>query len=101
MTHAFVTGVGNTAFGRHEGRTALELMVEAAAKALADAQVPRGEVDGVLCGYATTQPHLMLSTLFCERFVLRPVYAHSVQLGGATGGAMLMLWPVARKRGRR
>ena len=33
----------------------------------------------------------MLSTLFCERYSLAPAYAHSVQLGGATGAAMLML----------
>ena len=26
----------------------------------------------MLCGYATTLPHLMLATLFCERFALRP-----------------------------
>jgi len=91
MTKAFVAGVGNTAFGRHEGRGALDLMAEASTHALADAQLSRQEIDGVLCGYATTLPHLMLSTLFCERFVLRPSYAHSVQLGGATGAAMLML----------
>jgi acetyl-CoA acetyltransferase len=100
VTHAFITGVGNTAFGRHEGRSALDLMAEAATKALADAQMSRREVDGVLCGYATTLPHLMLSTLFCERFVLRPAYAHSVQVGGATGGAMLMLATDLVKSGR-
>jgi acetyl-CoA acetyltransferase len=91
MSEAFVAGAGNTSFGRHEGRGALDLMAEAAQHALEDAQVARAEIDGVLCGYATTLPHLMLSTLFCERFSLEPAYAHSVQLGGATGGAMLML----------
>jgi acetyl-CoA acetyltransferase len=100
VTPAFITGVGNTAFGRHEGRSALDLMAEAATKALIDAQVTRREVDGVLCGYATTLPHLMLSTLFSERFALQPAYAHSVQLGGATGGAMLMLAADLVKSGR-
>jgi acetyl-CoA C-acetyltransferase len=100
VTLAFITGVGNTAFGRHHGRTALDLMAEATTNALADAQVSHHEVDGVLCGYATTLPHLMLSTLFCERFALRPAYAHSVQLGGATGGAMLMLAADLVKSGR-
>lgn len=33
----------------------------------------------------------MLSTLFCERLALQPAYAHSLQLGGASGAAMLML----------
>lgn len=91
MKTAYLSGAGNTAFGRQEGRGALDLMAEAAHKALDDAGLARADVDGVLCGYATTLPHLMLSTLFCERFSLEPAYAHSVQLGGATGGAMLML----------
>lgn len=88
---AYLVGVGSIAFGRHDGQDAVELMAQAASRALADAQLARDEIDGVLCGYATTLPHLMLSTLFCERFGLRPAYAHSMQLGGATGCAMLML----------
>jgi len=91
MNEAYILGAGNTAFGRLAGRGAMDLMAEAAGKALDDAGVQRGEIDGVLCGYATTLPHLMLSTLFCERFALKPSYAHGIQLGGATGGAMLML----------
>ena len=89
--HPHLTGIGGTRFGRHEGRGALDLMAEAAQAAILDAQLERQAIDGVLCGYATTLPHLMLSTLFCERMALTPAYAHSVQLGGATGAAMLML----------
>lgn len=91
MRRAYVAGVGNTAFGRLEGRGALDLMASAAAQALDDAGLARADIDGVLCGYATTLPHLMLATLFCERFSLSPAYAHGMQVGGATGAAMLML----------
>lgn len=91
LNPAYIAGAGNTRFGRLEGYGALELMAQAAQRALDDAGMSPAAVDGVLCGYATTLPHLMLSTLFCERFSLQPAYAHSVQLGGATGGAMLML----------
>lgn len=91
MIPAYIIGTGNTAFGRHEGQSALDLMAQAATCALADAALSRDQVDGVLCGYATTLPHLMLSTLFCERFSLQPNYAHGMQVGGATGAAMLML----------
>jgi acetyl-CoA C-acetyltransferase len=91
VKQACITGAGNTAFGRAEGRGPLDLMSEAAERALVDAGLKRGDVDGVLCGYATTLPHLMLSTLFCERFSLEPAYAHGLQCGGATGAAMLML----------
>ncbi len=85
------TGAGLTPFGRHAGSSALGLMAQAAEAALRDAALHRRQIDGLLCGYATTLPHLMLSTLFAERFALQPSYAHSVQLGGATGAALVML----------
>lgn len=88
---AYITGVGNTAFGRLEGSTPLALMAQAADAALADAGLGREGIDGLLCGYATTLPHLMLSTVFAEYYGVQPHYAHAIQLGGATGCAMVML----------
>ncbi|WP_375411056.1 thiolase family protein [uncultured Bradyrhizobium sp.] len=88
---SFVTGVGLTAFGRHDGSSTLDLMSKAAAQAIADAGLTRGEIDGVLCGYSTVQPHIMLATVFAEHFGIKPSYAHAVQVGGATGLAMTML----------
>jgi acetyl-CoA acetyltransferase len=86
-----VTGVGLTPFGRHEGASTLDLMSRAAAEALADAGLERRDIDGLITGYSTTHPHLMLSTVFAEHFGLTPSYAHAVQLGGATGFALVML----------
>ncbi|BAT61352.1 thiolase [Variibacter gotjawalensis] len=88
---SYLVGSGLTAFGRHEGASALDLMQRAASEALADAGLERQDIDGLICGYATTMPHLMLSTVFAEHFGLQPEYAHAVQLGGATGFAMTML----------
>src|ERR1700760_2630288 len=88
---SFITGVGLTPFGRHEGASSLDLMSRAAGLALADAGLARGEIDGVLCGYSTVSPHIMLATVFAEHFGIRPSYAHAVQVGGATGLAMAML----------
>jgi len=88
---SWITGVGLTPFGKHPGRDTLDLMGEAASAALADAQLGRGDIDGLICGYSTTMPHLMLSTVFAEHFGLKPDYAHAIQLGGATGFAMAML----------
>jgi 3-oxoacyl-[acyl-carrier-protein] synthase III len=88
---SWLNGSGVTAFGTIEGSTPLSLMTEAATEALQDAGLERREVDGLLCGYATTMPHLMLATVFAEHFGLRPSYAHAIQLGGATGYAMVML----------
>ena len=87
---SWISGVGLTSYGKHTGRTTLDLMYEAASRALDDAQLERGDIDGLICGYSTTMPHLMLSTLFAEHFGIRPLYAHAIQLGGATGFAMAM-----------
>ncbi len=86
----YLIGSGLTPFGRHEGSSTLSLMSQAATLALDDAGLQRGDIDGLLCGYSTTQPHLMLSTLFAEHFGLHPKYAHGMQLGGATGFALVM-----------
>jgi acetyl-CoA acetyltransferase len=87
---SWVAGVGLTPYGNHPGRSTLDLMSEAASAALLDAGLERSDVDGLICGYSTTLPHLMLSTLFAEHFGIRPRYAHAIQLGGATGFAMVM-----------
>lgn len=91
MNTAFIAGAGNTRFGRLDGGGPLQLMAQAAESALDDAKLHHTDIDGVLCGYATTLPHLMLATLLCERLSIEPAYAHGMQAGGATGAAMLML----------
>jgi acetyl-CoA acetyltransferase len=88
---SFITGVGLTSFGRHDGQTTLDLMSTAAELALQDAGLTRRDIDGFLCGYSTTMPHIMLATVFCEHFGLSPSYAHAIQVGGASGMAMAML----------
>lgn len=88
---SFISGVGLTSFGRHEGRSTIDLMSMAAESALADAELKRADIDGLLCGYSTTMPHLMLATVFAEHFGVQPAYAHAIQVGGATGLAMVML----------
>src|SRR3546814_12264751 len=59
---AYGQAAATTRFGRHEGRSALDLMAEAANSALAQSGLARTDIDGVLRGYATTFPHLMLGT---------------------------------------
>src|SRR3984893_14018077 len=88
---SFITGVGLTAFGRHEGSSSLDLMSKAAELAISDAGLKRSDIDGILCGYSTVSPHIMLATVFAEHFGIKPAYAHAVQVGGATGLAMTML----------
>jgi len=88
---SFVIGAGLTPFSRDSGADTLTLMSRAAQAALDDAGLVRADIDGLVTGYATTLPHLMLATVFAEHFGVKPHYAHAVQLGGATGAAMVML----------
>lgn len=88
---SYVSGTGLTRYGRHEGRGTLDLMSEAATLALADAGLERRDIDGLVCGYSTTMPHIMLATVFAEHFGLHPSYAHAMQMGGATGFGLVML----------
>lgn len=88
---AYLTGVAVTAFGRHAGRGPVDLMEEAGLAALADAGLPRDQVDGLICGYATTLPHLMTGTVMAERLAIRPLHAHEARCGGATGAVAIVL----------
>ncbi|HYG42552.1 MAG TPA: thiolase family protein [Bordetella sp.] len=88
---SWIVGAASTPYGALHHSDTLGLMSQASGAALADAQLERGDIDGLLCGYSTTLPHLMLATVFAEHFGLAPSYAHALQAGGATGLAMLML----------
>ncbi len=85
-----ITGVADTAVGRVEGSSVMGLHAEAAAAALADAGVAPSEIDGVLCAYSISEPHLMLSSVFNEYFGIAPSYSVALQAGGATACLMVM-----------
>ena len=87
----YLTGTACTPFGRHEGSTALGLMTVAARAALRDAQLATTQIDGLLTGYATTYPHLMLANVVAEQLGIQPDYCHAIQSGGASGLTMVML----------
>ncbi len=87
---AVITGVADTAVGKLEGSTALGLQAEAAAAAVADAGLSLGDIDGVLCAYTLTEPHLMLSSVVSEFLGIKPSYSVAVQAGGATACSQVM-----------
>lgn len=87
----YLTAAACTPFGDLKGLHTIDLMAEAADEALSQAGIEPGQIDGLLCGYAVNLPHLMLASLFAERYGLSPSYAHGMQMGGATGAGMLML----------
>jgi acetyl-CoA acetyltransferase len=87
---AVISGVYATRAGKLPDSTCMSLHTEAALGTLADAGLPLAEVDGVLCAYSFTEPHPMLSSVFCEYVGLRPNYSASLSAGGATACLMVM-----------
>lgn len=89
-TAVALTGAGGTPMGTRQGCSSLELQAEAARSALADAGLPGTAIDGLLCGYALSAPHIMPAQLLAETMGLRPGIAFGVQAGGATGCVMVL-----------
>jgi acetyl-CoA acetyltransferase len=87
---AFVTGAYDTAVGELPGSSCMALHAQAALGAVADAGLALSDIDGVLCAYSFTEPHLMLASVFCEYLGIHPGFCAAVQAGGATACIMTM-----------
>jgi len=88
--NAFITGAHDTPVGELPGSTCMGLHAQAALGAVADAGLALSDIDGVLCAYSFTQPHLMLASVFCEHLGLHPGFCAAVQAGGASAAIMVM-----------
>jgi len=87
---ARITGAANTAVGELPGSSCMGLHAQAALGAIADAGLSLRDIDGVLCAYSFTEPHLMLGSVFCEYLGIHPPVCTAIQSGGATACIMLM-----------
>jgi len=86
---AVITGVAELAPRRETGgETDLTLSARVGAAALADADIPLYDVDGLLTHPMSLAARLVPSTL-AEFMGLHVTYADAVDLGGATGVGML------------
>jgi acetyl-CoA acetyltransferase len=88
--NAFITGAYDTAVGKLPGSSCMGLHAEAAVGALEDAGLALADIDGVLCAYSFTEPHLMLASVFCEHMGIHPGACAAIQAGGATACIMIM-----------
>ena len=88
--NAFITGVYDTAVGELPGSSCMSLHAEAAMGAVADAGLKLSDIDGVLCAYSFTEPHLMLASVFCEYLGIHPGTCLAIQAGGASACIMVM-----------
>jgi acetyl-CoA acetyltransferase len=87
---AVISGVADTDVGRVEGSSCLGLHAQATSAALADAGLRADQIDGVFCAYSLVDPHMMLSSVFCEYYGITPRYSAAIQAGGATACIMIM-----------
>ncbi len=87
---AYLTGAYDTKVGELPGSSCLGLHAEAAFGALADAGLELGDIDGVLCAYSFTRPHIMLSSVVCEYLGIHPAFTAALSVGGATACIQVM-----------
>ncbi len=74
-------GVATAGCGEAHGRNAMELMVEAVHGALADAQIPLAEVDGV---FAASAFFAMANMSLAENLGIEPAYSNGSNIGGSS-----------------
>ncbi len=86
---AVIAGVGHTAYGKHPGRDKIDLIVEASAKAIADAGVDKHMIDGVLVKMATSSPAMLYGQKVAEALGLQPRVGASLDQGGAANIALI------------
>lgn len=87
---AAISGAFSTSMGLRPGLSALDLQAEAAHGALADAGLAGPAIDGLICGYALSAPHIMPAQVLSEFLGLRPQVSFGIQAGGASGCIMMM-----------
>lgn len=88
---AAIVGIGEVRPSKTpEGRTGMELAMEAARLALEDAGLDPGDVDGLLISPPEEITGVMMvPSYFAEYMRIKPRYGNIVDLGGATGAGMV------------
>lgn len=90
-SNAVIAGIGQTAFGRLPGRDTLSLNAEACRKALADAGIEKGRVDGLMCKVPTSRVEMMYGQKLAEHLGLQPKVGGVWDQGGASSISMVSI----------
>lgn len=88
---AAIVGAGRSAVGKVPGKSVLALANDAAAAALDDAGLKRGDIDGVLASAALAAPFHRFSVAFGEYFGIAPTFSNTLQVSGATAATMFSM----------
>jgi acetyl-CoA acetyltransferase len=84
---AAIVGIGSAGTGEAPGRTATELMAEAALAAIADAGLNLSDVDGIL---AATSTHAFPTLSVAEYLGIKPRFQDGTNIGGSSFEAHLL-----------
>src|SRR6187399_2863572 len=84
-----IVGIGETAVGRVPDLSPMQFHAVPALKALEDAGLKKGDIDGVLTRGSHTEDFAMHSAVFAEYMGIHPRYTAKIHLGGATACAMV------------
>ena len=98
--HGVIAGVGHTAFGKLPGRSTVALNVEAIRKALADAGVDKGEVDGLFVKAPTSRFEMMYAQKLAEALGMQPRIGGVYDHGGASNISMISYATMAIEAGQ-
>jgi len=79
-----IIGVGHTSFGKHPGRSTIDLNVEAIRNAIEDAGIDKNDIDAVLCKYPTSKHSMMYSTMVAQAIGIVPKVTGVIDMGGST-----------------
>ncbi|MVW70129.1 thiolase [Bordetella sp. 15P40C-2] len=82
-----VAGIGQAGLGRADGYTEMEILVQAAQRAVADAGLTMQDIDGI-CTASVAAPMWAMPVI--EHLGIRPTFIDSTMLGGSSFVAHLM-----------
>lgn len=94
---AAIVGIGAAGCGEAPGRTATELMAEAALLAIADAGLKLGDIDGL---FAATSTHAFPTLSVAEYLGIKPRFQDGTNIGGSSFEAHLLSASMALSTGQ-
>ena len=95
-----IAGIGHTAFGKLPGRSTVSLNAEAIRKALADAGVEKGAVDGLFVKTPTSKFEMMYAQKLAEALGMQPRIGGIWDHGGASNISMISYAAMAIEAGQ-
>jgi len=90
-----IVGIGQSPSGRVPGKSPLDLTADATLKALADANMQKSELDGVLTGNAFASSFHRFSIALSEYLNIQPSFSNTLQVSGATAAAAVNIGAAA------